>query len=132
MLIIWATRWGLKRVNKGLTVMNPSGRYAMVMYVRVRMLFPCWIVVWLSASAVWVSTTFVMVDICVSLSFVQVLRYWIVALTPSLRPVTCLIFSCVFSATSTSIPCRFLNSSMMLLYSWMRSTFCCNVSCFHH
>lgn len=35
----------------------------MVIYVRVRMLLPCWIVVWLSAKAVWVSTTFVMVDI---------------------------------------------------------------------
>ena len=35
----------------------------MVMYVSVRMLLPCWIVVWLSASAVCVSTTLVMVEI---------------------------------------------------------------------
>lgn len=33
------------------------------MYVKVRMLFPCWMVVLLSVSAVWVSMTLVMVDI---------------------------------------------------------------------
>jgi len=35
----------------------------MVMYVRVRTLFPCWMVVLLSARAAWVSTTFVIVEI---------------------------------------------------------------------
>jgi hypothetical protein len=43
--------------------MNPRGRYAMVMYVSIRMLLPCRIVVLLSRRAVWLSSTFVTVEI---------------------------------------------------------------------
>ena len=35
-----------------LTVMKPSGRYAIVMYVSIRMLFPCLIAMWLSCTFV--------------------------------------------------------------------------------
>lgn len=44
-------------------MINPRGKYAMVIYVSILILFPCLIVVLLSLSAVWLSSTLVTVDI---------------------------------------------------------------------
>jgi hypothetical protein len=60
--VSWRT-WALRGTSG--TVTNPSGKYAIVMYVSILILFPCLIVVLLSRSAVWLSSTFVTVEIWV-------------------------------------------------------------------